>query len=65
MVPWEFFKIFRGVGDSNGGIWILFFENWDCGYGTVFIDASHYALNMGWWGMGGVLSCAFVALKAE
>ena len=30
------------------------FENWDCGCGIVFIAASDYALNMGWWGMGGV-----------
>jgi hypothetical protein len=59
------FYNFLGGGDRNVGISILFLKNWICGYGIVFIDASDYALNMGWWGMGGVLSCAFVALKAE
>jgi hypothetical protein len=44
MVPWKFFIIFEGWGDPNGGISILFFENWICGCGTVFIAASDYAL---------------------
>jgi hypothetical protein len=32
------------LGGGVFGFWIVIFENWDCGCGTVFIAASYYAL---------------------
>jgi len=43
-LTWYLGNFLKFLGGGVFGFWIVFFENLDCGYGTVFIAASYYAL---------------------
>jgi hypothetical protein len=40
------------------GVGVEIWEKLDCGYGTVFMVECAWAVNMDWWGYGGVCTIA-------